>query len=151
MVFTILNFFLIAAESSAAVPFGTMAALITLWFLVSVPLCFLGAYFAFKKTRIEHPVRTNQIPRQIPEQPFFLRPWPSILMGGVLPFGAVFIELFFIMGSIWLHQSYYVFGILFFVSLVLIITCTEVTILMAYFQLCAEVNEWNLCKDIVIV
>ena len=28
----------------------------------------------------------------------------AILVGGVLPFGAVFIELFFILSSIWLHQ-----------------------------------------------
>lgn len=96
--FLFLNFFLISAGSSAAVPVGTIFALIALWFLVSVPLCFLGAYVGFKRPRIEQPVRTNQIPRQVGEQPFFLRTWPSILMGGVLPFGAVFIELFFIMG-----------------------------------------------------
>jgi transmembrane 9 superfamily protein 2/4 len=98
MTFLFLNFFLISAGSSAAVPVGTIFALIALWFLVSVPLCFLGAYAGFKRPRIEQPVRTNQIPRQIGEQPFFLRFWPSILMGGVLPFGAIFIELYAIMG-----------------------------------------------------
>lgn len=50
---------------------------------------------------IEHPVRTNQIPRQIPDQSFYTRPIPGILMGGILPFGCIFIQLFFILNSIW--------------------------------------------------
>jgi transmembrane 9 superfamily protein 2/4 len=48
-VFIIQNFFLIGARSSGAVPFGTMLALFSLWFLISAPLCALGAYFGFKK------------------------------------------------------------------------------------------------------
>ncbi|KAJ3285291.1 hypothetical protein HK104_009567 [Borealophlyctis nickersoniae] len=140
--FIILNFFLVGAKSSGAVPFGTMFALFSMWFLVSAPLCFVGAYFGFKKPRIEHPVRTNQIPRQIPEQPFYLRKLPSALTGGILPFGAIFIELYFIMNSIWFHRIYYVFGFLFIVFLILILTCSEVTILMCYFHLCGEDYHW---------
>ncbi|RKO92027.1 hypothetical protein BDK51DRAFT_30227, partial [Blyttiomyces helicus] len=140
--FVILNFFLIAAHSSGAVPFGTMFALIAMWFLVSAPLCFIGAYLGFKKPRIEHPVRTNQIPRQIPEQVVYLRKLPSMLMGGILPFGAIFIELFFIMKSIWSHEIYYVFGFLFLVFCILVLTCSEVTILMCYFHLCSEDYHW---------
>jgi hypothetical protein len=34
-----------------------------------------------------HPVRTNQIPRQIPDQSLYTKPIPGIIMGGVLPFG----------------------------------------------------------------
>ena len=44
------------------------------------PLVILGAYFGYKKEPIEHPVRTNQIPRQIPEQVWYMRPFFSILM-----------------------------------------------------------------------
>ena len=33
---------------------------------------------------------------------------------------------FFIMSSIWQHSEYYLFGFLFLVVLILIITCTEV-------------------------
>ena len=141
-VFLILNFFLIGAKSSGAVPFGTMFALIALWFLVSVPLCFAGAYFGFKKAKIEVPVRTNQIPRQIPEQPLHLQFLPTVLVAGLLPFGAVFIELYFIMNSIWSSRIYYVFGFLFLVFTILVITCSLVSILACYFQLCAENYNW---------
>ncbi|KAL1918138.1 uncharacterized protein VTP21DRAFT_3404 [Calcarisporiella thermophila] len=145
LIFTImliLNFFLMGADSSGAVPFGTMLVIVGLWFLISLPLSFVGSYLGFKKARIEHPVRTNQIPRQIPDQIFYLKPIPSMLMGGVLPFGAIFIELYFIMNSIWFHRLYYVFGFLFLVFGVLILTCSEVTILMCYFHLCAEDYNW---------
>ncbi|KAG0000480.1 hypothetical protein BGZ80_004530 [Entomortierella chlamydospora] len=137
-----LNFFLISANSSGAVPFGTMLGIVALWFLVSTPLSVIGSYLGFQRPRIEHPVRANQIPRQIPDQVFYLRPIPSMLIGGVLPFGAIFIELYFILNSIWFHKIYYVFGFLFLVFGILVLTCAEVTILMCYFHLCAEDYHW---------
>ncbi|CAO3660956.1 unnamed protein product [Umbelopsis vinacea] len=138
-----LNFFLIASHSSGAVPFGSMVAVLALWGLISLPLSVIGSYFGFRKPRIEHPVRTNQIPRQIPDQPFYLRTIPSVLMGGLLPFGAIFIELYFIMNSIWFHRIYYGLGFLFLVYSVLILTCSEITILMCYFHLCNEDYHWS--------
>ncbi|XP_014485207.1 PREDICTED: transmembrane 9 superfamily member 2 isoform X1 [Dinoponera quadriceps] len=128
--------------SSAAVPFSTLIALLALWFGVSVPLTFIGAYFGFKKRALEHPVRTNQIPRQIPEQNFYTQLIPGIVMGGVLPFGCIFIQLFFILNSLWSSQVYYMFGFLFLVFLILVITCSETTILLCYFHLCAEDYHW---------
>uniref|UniRef100_A0A8C4F5L5 Transmembrane 9 superfamily member n=1 Tax=Dicentrarchus labrax TaxID=13489 RepID=A0A8C4F5L5_DICLA len=95
--FFLMNLILWVEGSSAAIPFGTLVAILALWFGISVPLTFIGAYFGFKK----QPVRTNQIPRQIPEQSFFTKPIPGIVMGGILPFGCIFIQLFFILNSIW--------------------------------------------------
>lgn len=137
-----LDLILVASRSSGAVPFGTMMALLAMWLLIFVPLSVMGSYFGFRKSRIEPPVRTNQIPRQIPEQPFYLRSTPSIFMGGILPFGAIFIELYFIMNSIWFHRIYYGIGFLFLVFIVLILTASQVTILLCYFHLCAEDYRW---------
>lgn len=88
----------------------------------------------------------------------------SIALGGILPFGAVCIELFFIMSAMWLHQVrtrvlydnldllvlvymhalqiYFVFGFLFVVLIILVVTCAEITIVMCYFQLCNEDYRW---------
>uniref|UniRef100_A0A6Q2Y6P6 Transmembrane 9 superfamily member n=1 Tax=Esox lucius TaxID=8010 RepID=A0A6Q2Y6P6_ESOLU len=141
--FFVMNLILWGEGSSAAMPFGTLVAILALWFCISVPLTFIGAYFGFKKTGIEHPVRTNQIPRQIPEQSFYTKPLPGIVMGGILPFGCIFIQLFFILNSIWSHQMYYMFGFLFLVFIILVITCSEATILLCYFHLCAEDYHWQ--------
>ncbi|CAI9298288.1 unnamed protein product [Lactuca saligna] len=100
VMFFILNALIWGEKSSGAVPFSTMFALVFLWFCISVPLVFAGGYIGFRKPAIENPVKTNKIPRQIPEQPWYTRSTFSILIGGVLPFGAVFIELFFILTSI---------------------------------------------------
>lgn len=141
-IFFVLNLILWAKDSSAAIPFSTLVALLSLWFLVSVPLTFVGSVFGFRKRPIEHPVRTNQIPRQIPDQSVYTQPLPGIVMGGVLPFGCIFIQLFFILNSIWSNQMYYMFGFLFLVFLILVITCSETTILLCYFHLCAEDYHW---------
>jgi transmembrane 9 superfamily protein 2/4 len=123
-----------------------LAQVLGLWLCISVPLAFLGAYFGWKKPVDEPPVRVNQIPRQIPEQVWYMKPIVSILMGGILPFGAIFIELFFILSSIWLHKFYYLFGFLFIVFVILILTCAEITIVMCYFQLCSEVRASPTCS-----
>ncbi|WKY14534.1 hypothetical protein Q1695_000231 [Nippostrongylus brasiliensis] len=141
-VFFFTNILLWAKGSSAAVPFGTLLALLSLWLFISTPMTFIGAFFGFRKKAIEAPVRTNQIPRQVPEQTIYTKPLPGMLMGGILPFGCIFIQLFFILNSIWAHQTYYMFGFLFIVFLILIITCSEATILLAYFHLCAEDYHW---------
>ncbi|CAG8439502.1 1799_t:CDS:10 [Ambispora gerdemannii] len=69
-----LNFFIWSQHSSSAIPFGTFFVLISIWSFISMPLSLIGAYFGYKKAVIEHPVRTNQIPRQIPEQSWYLQP-----------------------------------------------------------------------------
>jgi transmembrane 9 superfamily protein 2/4 len=54
-IFVVLNFFLVSAKSSGAVPATTLLAIIGLWFLISVPLCFIGSFFGFRKmVRIFH-------------------------------------------------------------------------------------------------
>jgi len=136
-----LNLFLWYKHSSGAFPFLTMLAIVALWFCISIPLCFLGARFALRREPIKVIVPVNHIPRQIPAQPWYMNMYLSILMGGILPFGAVFIELFFIMSSIWLHRYYYLYGFLFLVFLILVITCAEIAAVMVYFQLVSE--DWN--------
>ena len=141
-IFFLMNMILWNRGSSAAIPFTTLIAIVCLWLGISTPLVFVGAYMGYKKNPIEHPVRTNPIPRQVPEQIFYTKPVPGILMGGVLPFGCIFIQLFFILNSIWAHQTYYMFGFLFLVTIILVITCSETTILLCYFHLAAEDYNW---------
>ena len=41
-----------------------------------------------------------------------------------------------------MKQIYYIFGFLFLVMIVLIVTCAEIAILLCYFQLCNEDYRW---------
>jgi len=140
--FCVLNALLLYEGSSGAVPLSTFATLIALWFGVSTPLVFIGSYFGYKKEAFAPPVRVNLIPRQVPPQPWYMGPLVCGLLGGVLPFGAVSVELFFVMSALWLHQIYYIFGFLFLVMVILVVTCAETTMLLCYFQLCNEDYRW---------
>jgi transmembrane 9 superfamily protein 2/4 len=135
--------FVWARQSSGAVPFTTMLALISIWFLISVPLSVGGSWLGFRAPESTPPVRTNQIPRQIPPSTGYLRPLPSMFLVGILPFGAIFLELYFIISSIWFSRIYYMFGFLFLCYGLMIVTSAAVTILMVYFALCAENYHWQ--------
>ena len=239
--------FIWGEKSSGAVPWTTLAALLTMWFCVSVPLVFLGAYFGYRRAQVGSPTETNLIPSPpydrlvtrgtskhvaggLPHQdqphparraraavvhdPSLLHPrrrgaaiWSRLHRGASVTYvtsvasitsitsvTSVYLrvhpptssalvpsleplrlptslarlrctrcprylrytrlpplalltgsprtdparddapQLFFILSSIWLHQYYYVFGFLFVVLLILVITCAEITIVMCYFQ-----------------
>ncbi len=140
--FLLMNLLAVTQRSNDAVPFSKMLILILLWFGISSPLVFFGAYFGFKLDAIEFPVNTSNIPRQIPDQPWFMGPLFTCVIGGIMPFGACFLELFFIMSSMWMDQYYYVFGFLFLTFFILLLTCAEITILFTYFQICGEDYRW---------
>merc|ERR1711977_527749 len=142
LIFFVLDLLIWGQKSSGAVPFTTMFAILVLWFGISVPLVYLGSYSGFRRPAIELPVRTNQVARKIPDQPWFTHSIFMSLVGGLLPFGAVFTELFFIMSSLWQHQFYYLFGFLALVMLILIVTCSEISIALTYFQLTSEDYNW---------
>ena len=39
-----------------------------------------------------------------------MEPWVIVAVGGVLPFGSIFIEMYFIFTSFWAYKIYYVYG-----------------------------------------
>ncbi|OAY31779.1 transmembrane 9 superfamily member 11 [Manihot esculenta] len=139
-ILTILNFLLWGSRSTGAIPISLFIVLILLWFFISVPLTLIGGYFGAKAPHIEYPVRTNQIPREIPAQKY--PSWLLVLGAGTLPFGTLFIELFFIMSSIWLGRVYYVFGFLLIVLILLVVVCAEVSLVLTYMHLCVEDWKW---------
>ena len=73
-------------------------------FGIHVPLAYMGGYFGYKRDKIENPCRVNILPRTLPEQEWYLKPAFTIFFGGILPFGAIFIELYFVLSSIWLRS-----------------------------------------------
>jgi len=140
-----LNFFFWAKGSSGAIPFTCVLTVMALWLFISVPLCYIGRRLALHQPR---DVLGNfaEIPRQIPTQKWYLRYGFFTPLGGILSFGVIFIELYFILTSIW-YQTYSVyFGFLPLVFLLLIITCAEVSIVWVYYQLNSENWHWWWCS-----
>jgi len=140
--FVFFNIVLAFMHSSASVPFLDVVIVVSLWFCISIPLVFLGAYFGYKKDVFEYPTRTSTVSRMIPETSIILDPKVGMIFAGMVPFAATYVELFFIMTSLWMDQYYYVFGFTLIVYILLLITCAEGSILLCYYQLCSENHRW---------
>lgn len=143
LAFIILNFFLIFASSSGAIPLGTMIAIVLIWFVVSVPLSVFGSLWQSRTSVFSVPVRTNQIPRQIPTQEWYLKTVPAMLISGLFPFGSIAVELYFIFSSLWFNRIFYMFGFLFFCFVLMVLTTALISVLTIYYTLCNENYKWQ--------
>ncbi|KAG0176531.1 Transmembrane 9 super member 4 [Apophysomyces sp. BC1021] len=125
VILLILDLLVWSQRSSMAIPFSTFIALLR-----------------YRKPTIEYPVRTNQIPRQIPEQAWYLRFPISMMIAGFLPFAVVIEEVGPVYRAIWSDNFYYTSGRLAFAILLVIIATVEISIVMTYFTLCLEDYRW---------
>lgn len=111
----------------------------------------------------DYPCRVNAVPRPIPEKKWFMEPLIITMLGGILPFGSIFIEMYvnilhitllsnltkyeinfryFIFTSFWAYKIYYVYGFMLLVVLILMVVTVCVTIVCTYFLLNAEDYRW---------
>ncbi|KAL0217804.1 hypothetical protein RCL1_008653 [Eukaryota sp. TZLM3-RCL] len=128
--------------SSQSVSFPTLLLIALLWFGITVPLVYIGAFHGYSSPKIDPPVDVNVIPREIPEQPWYVRPIFALPMSGVIPFSAVFIELYFILTSLTTAHLFYMFGFITIVFIIFLIVCVEISISLVYFQFCSENYLW---------
>ncbi|XP_038891711.1 transmembrane 9 superfamily member 1 [Benincasa hispida] len=140
----ILNTIAIFYGSLAAIPFGTMVVVFVIWAFISFPLALLGTVIGRNWSGApNNPCRVKTIPRPIPEKKWYLTPSVVSMMGGLLPFGSIFIEMYFVFTSFWNYKVYYVYGFMLLVFLILIIVTVCVTIVGTYFLLNAENYHWQ--------
>lgn len=143
MIWTVLNTIAWTHGSTAALPFGTVMVLGTIYLFITCPLTFVGA-LAGKNTsaEMETPCRTNLAKREIPPIPWYRQPPVSTLLAGFLPFSAIYIELHYIFSSMWGHKMYTLFGILALAFAMLLLVTCFITIAFTYFQLILEDYRW---------
>ncbi|KAL7002020.1 Transmembrane 9 superfamily member 1 [Sarracenia purpurea var. burkii] len=139
-----LNTIAIFYGSLAAIPFGTIMVVFVIWAFISFPLALLGTVVGRNWSGApNNPCRVKTIPRPIPEKKWYLTPSVVSMMGGLLPFGSIFIEMYFVFTSFWNYKVYYVYGFMLLVFLILLIVTVCVTIVGTYFLLNAENYHWQ--------
>jgi len=140
----LINFVAMYYHASRAIPFGTMVAITSICLFVILPLTLVGTVLGRNICgQPNNPCRVNPVPRPIPEKKWFMEPHIIILLGGILPFGSIFIEMYFIFTSFWAYKIYYVYGFMLLVFLILAIVTVCVTIVCSYFLLNAEDYRWQ--------
>jgi transmembrane 9 superfamily protein 3 len=139
-----LNFIALAYGSLAAIPFGTMVAVALIWAFLSFPLTLVGTVVGKNwNGTADNPCRVNPVPRPIPEKKWYLHPLVNICLGGILPFGSIFIEMYFIFTAFWHYKYYYVYGFMLLVYIILVVVTVCVTIVSTYFLLNSEDYRWQ--------
>jgi len=118
---------------------------------VWTPLHIFGAMIArhFRGTGA-NPCATNALPRPIEQLGEYRSPtsrwWssPAVLipLGGVLPFGVVFVEVYYVVASFWNYKFYFVFDLMLAVLLMLIVVTSCSSIVVTYVLLQAEDYRW---------
>ncbi|KAG7701770.1 hypothetical protein KL930_000800 [Ogataea haglerorum] len=141
----ILNFIIWAKDSSLALPFGTIMALILIYVLLQIPISLFGGFVSNRldllgllikrKPRIAERYREGK--RAIPKQPFYNKLKFSLPLFGLFPFGIIFVELVFLFKSLWVEKLsfYYMYGFLSFTAFLLYVVVVEISILSTYLRL----------------
>jgi transmembrane 9 superfamily protein 3 len=102
----VLNTIAIGYQSLAAVPFGSIVVLLLIWLFVSLPLSLLGTVVGRNWAGArDDPCRTKRIPSPVPDRAWYLTPAAVALGGGLLPFGSIFIEMYFLFTSFWNYKA----------------------------------------------
>nr|GME15630.1 transmembrane 9 superfamily member 12 [Ipomoea batatas] len=140
VILALLDFIYRENHSTRAISIYARLQHYVLWFSISVPLNLSGGYLAAQAERTPHPVHTNHVPREITAPRY--RSWFLVLVGGSIVFSVLFLQLFFILSSIWLGHFYSAFGFLLIVLLLLVVVCAQVSVVLTYLRLRAEDWKW---------
>ena len=143
-VFFLVNLCIWAEGSSGAVPFLYLLYLLFIWLGVSTPLVFLGGKVAMTFGKeFTYPCKTARIPKPLTTIPDLMKLRAISVLAGSLPFGCMYLELSYVMQSLWHHTMfYYLFGFLMLCFMVLMVTSAEISVLMTYILLCREDPRW---------
>lgn len=145
LVFSWANTIAIMHGSTSALPFGAIMTLIFFFAAVCVPSTVIGGIFAknYGSKDFNAPTRTTKVARQIPTDiPCHKSRLSQLLIAGLLPFSAIYIELHYIFAAMWGHQLYTMFGILFCAFVLLVVVTSSITVSLLYFQLSREDHRW---------
>lgn len=139
----LINFIAIYYHASRAIPFGTMISVAAICLFMIMPLTIVGTIVGRNiRGQPDNPTRTSPVPRPIPEKKWFMEPSVIMFLGGILPFGSISIEMYFIFTSFWTFKIYYVYGFMLLVFFIAIAVTICVTIVCTYILLNAEDYRW---------
>jgi len=152
---SVLNFISLVYGTISYIPFMTILKIFLIYVFMSVPLTIFGTLLGRHaklaaggkgKPAGEHfPCRVNAIPRPIPDEgvAWHGKPQNLVPFAGLLSFGSIFIELYYILTSLWNYKYYHVYGFLLGVYAILMLVVCMTSVIVVYFCLNAENYLWQ--------
>lgn len=142
----LLNIVSLIRDLVSALHIDAVLAVFAIWLFVGLPLTLLGGITGKRRATASPfaaPVRTKNFLRPIPEaQRFYNRLPVQMLIGGLLPFGAIYLELHYLFDAVWGHAMYELWGILAIVFVLLLVVTALTSVALIFFQLSAENWKW---------
>ena len=138
------NFFYYLEGSTTYVQFKNFFSLLSLWIIGIIPLIFLGTMIGLTQNRIKFPCDVNPVPSILSfnNYPWYLKVRYAWLLTGFPPFFAIFVELFYIMDSLWKQDFYALSKYLLLSIIILIVISSLIGILFTYLNLCKGDYRW---------
>ena len=142
LLFFLINSLIWNEASSGAVDLPSLFEFLCIWFGISLPLVILGSIIGQRRPKLAQTCGISKIPNPFPNSS---NKWLYLIavLSGSLPFGCMFIELNYIMQTLWHHTMfYYLFGFLLFCFILLLVASAEVSILMIYVLINKDEYRW---------
>jgi len=138
------NFLYYIEGSTTYVEYKNFFSLLSLWIIGTIPLIFLGTMVGLSQQRIKFPCDVNPVPGILYRNnyPWYLRIRYAWILTGFPPFFAIFVELFYIMDSLWKQDFYAVSKYLLFSIIILILISSLIGVLFTYLNLCKGDYRW---------
>ena len=144
-VWAILNTIAIFYGSTAAMPFGTILFAFGLYLGVTMPLTFLGGFFGKRNARSVQkpfPTKTSKLPREIPRTARLRGCAVQTIIIGIFPLPSIYMELHYILNSVWGNRMYTMYGMLLLSFIMLCLVSIALTLLFTYLHLNEEDYRW---------
>jgi len=139
-----LNILSIVYNATNAISLFTFLTIVFIW-LLSMILLFVGTTAARQSFQgANFPCVVN--PKIHPlsnDRPFYMKPVIFCVTVGVLPFGSIFIEMYYVFNSFWNYKFYYVYGFMLVVFILLTLVTACCVIVSTYLLLNWEDSRWK--------
>ncbi|XP_065867753.1 transmembrane 9 superfamily member 5 isoform X2 [Euphorbia lathyris] len=143
LIFSILNIIAVSYGATAALPFGTIMAILLICIFSIIPLLIFGGLIGFKfRSEFQAPSATKKYPREIPQLGWYRKTPSQMFLTGLLTCSAIVLELHHLYASLWGYKIYTLPSILFVTLIILVLITSILSIGMTYIQLSAEDHQW---------
>uniref|UniRef100_A0A803N257 Transmembrane 9 superfamily member n=1 Tax=Chenopodium quinoa TaxID=63459 RepID=A0A803N257_CHEQI len=142
LVLSILNTVAVSYGSTAALPFGTIVVIFLIHTFVTAPLLALGGIVGCRYRCTKVVPSSKKYVREIPPLNWYRKIHIQMLLGGLLPFSAVLVELHLLYASMWSYKLFTLPSIMLISFSILVLLTAILSVGLTYIQLSVEDPEW---------